>query len=77
MITRLDKNRLNAEKEVMLDELAEESRLENIPARKIASIRKLIYEKHDECIEALQDDDADVDEVIKVYRGLIHKVLKH
>jgi hypothetical protein len=76
MITRLDRNRLHAEKECLLDELAEESRLENMPPNKVSAIRDFVIEKHNECVTILRENNEDVEDVIKMYRGLIRKLLK-
>jgi hypothetical protein len=68
---------LHAEREVLLDDLAEESRLVNLPPRKVSAIREMILEKHDECLQALREyPDVEIDDVIKAYRGLIWKLLK-
>jgi 2-hydroxy-3-keto-5-methylthiopentenyl-1-phosphate phosphatase len=76
MITRLDRNRLNGERNALVDEAAEESRLANITARQLSSVVDLIHEKYDECIEVLKNEpEIDIDEVILAYRKTIRRVL--
>jgi hypothetical protein len=72
----LDRNRLYGERDALLDELAEESRLENMPPNKVSAIRDFVIEKHNECVTILRETDEDVEDVIKMYRGLIRKLIK-
>jgi ribosomal 50S subunit-associated protein YjgA (DUF615 family) len=77
MIDQLTKNRLIGEKEALLDEVAEEIRLGNIPTGKIEEALNIVYEKHDECLQVLKDfPDADVQDVILTFRGLVRNSIK-
>ena len=77
MIDQLTRNRLIGEKEALLDEVAEEIRLGNIPTGKIEEALNIVYEKHDECLQVLKDfPDADVQDVILTFRGLVRNSIK-
>lgn len=75
MVTRLERNRLYGEREALLDEAAEESRLANIDGEKLIEIIDQIHVKHDECIEALQEDH-ELEDVILAFRKTIRRILK-
>lgn len=76
MITSLDRNKLEGARRSLLNELAEESRLGNITPEKLESIANFIHEKHDECLIVVDKNDYYVEDIIEVYRSLVHGILK-
>ncbi len=72
----LDTRRLDWEQVALFDEFAEEIRLGNISPCDMGRITRLMYEKHDEAIEALNDSDANVEDIIRIYRELVRNSFK-
>lgn len=76
MITSIEKNRLANEKDNLIDDVAEESRLANITPHQAQEIVNLINQKYEECLEVVNNDEYYPEDVIKAFRGLIHRTLK-
>jgi ribosomal 50S subunit-associated protein YjgA (DUF615 family) len=77
MISELDRNRLYGEKSALQDEVAEAIRLENVPSTKIAEVMDFVEKQHNECIAIIKAyPDADVQEVILAFRGLVRNAIK-
>lgn len=76
MRNHLDESRLDWEQTALFDEFAEEIRLGNISPYDMGRITRLMYEKHDEAVEALKDENADIEDIIRVYREFVRNAFK-
>jgi hypothetical protein len=77
MIDQLAKNRLYGELRALQDEAAEEIRLGNVPSKDINGVMDMIHKQHNECLKIIKEyPDADVQEVILAFRGLVRNSIK-
>lgn len=75
MIDQQDKNRLETEKNCLLDEVAEEMRLANLTPQKAQFIIDFAEEQHAESERLVKEGKATIDEVITTYRGLVRMLM--
>lgn len=75
MTTYIEKEKLYNERDCLLNDVAEESRLANLNPKVAEEIVNLIYQKFEECLEAIEKPEYEVEDVIQAYRGFVHKLL--
>jgi hypothetical protein len=69
------KNRFYWEREVLMDDLAEETRTRKLDPFKVEAIADIIFEKHDEYLKILEDEYMDIEEALSQYRYEIMKLI--